>query len=76
MDSAKEPILPFKIAIHLIGERSAVLKQFFNCRSDFEARDIHGDFWNDQCAQSDRFRSTLYRYNTNKSRWLRLETIN
>jgi hypothetical protein len=75
MASAKACNLQFKISIRLIGERRAILDQFFHSRSDFEARDRHGEFWNARFAHSDRFRSSLYGYSTNKRRWLRLETI-
>jgi len=49
----------YQIRIREVGERKVVERSFLETDVDKIASRFHSEFWNDHCAHTDRFRSSL-----------------
>lgn len=66
----------YQIRIREVGGRKVLTRKFLETEDDVIASRIHSNFWNNHCAHTDRFRSSLLKKTDEDKQWKLKEVIN
>jgi hypothetical protein len=66
----------YQIRIREVGGRCVAARKFLETEDDTIASRCHSEFWNDHCAHTDRFRSSLLKKTKQDKQWKLKEVIN
>ena len=66
----------YQIRIREIGGRRIIARKFLETKDEKIASRCHSEFWNDHCAHTDRYRSSLLEKTERDKQWKLREAIN